>query len=106
MAATPNLPEHKSTCKYERNDQDLWTDCTCGVTFNFKSFLHWQQQARELVVGCLLSAADVNTRSIIGHLAYKRIMGIAQSENPEMVQEITEKRHQIHENITQVLLTS
>jgi hypothetical protein len=58
--------------------------------FNGKPFSHWQREADELVVELILRAALQHTdpTSIIGHIARKRLLEIAQAENPILVKKV------------------
>lgn len=58
--------------------------------FNRKPFSHWQAEADELVVELILRAALQHTdpTSIIGFMARKRLLAIAQAENPTLVKKV------------------
>ena len=65
--------------------------------FNGKPFSHWQDQADELVVESILRAALPHTEaehpSIIGYLAGKRLMEIAQAESPTLLEKVLDQRN-------------
>jgi len=57
--------------------------------FNGKPFSHWEDEAEELVIETLLrSSHNFDQRSLIGHLASKRLMEIATKENPTLVERV------------------
>lgn len=58
-----------------------------------KPMSHWEHEAKKLVVEILVRGyINLDTRSIIGELASKRLMELANAENPETVKEVLETR--------------
>jgi hypothetical protein len=53
---------------------------------------HWDAMAAELVIDCLIRASMVDTRSVVGHKASKRLLEIAQAENPDLFLQILDER--------------
>ena len=53
---------------------------------------HWEREAKKLVVELLYRASMVDTRSIIGTLASKRLVELAVAEDPEILKEVIETR--------------
>lgn len=60
--------------------------------FNGKPIEHWQREATKLVIDQLVRASMVDTRSVIGAAASKRLLELAQAESPELYQETLTER--------------
>lgn len=77
--------------------------------FNGKPFQHWQDLADELVIENLVRAAgQTDERSLVGYLAHKRLMELAEAENPTLFQRVLAQRDRCHagfRNIMQEILS-
>jgi len=60
--------------------------------FNGKPMAHWDAKADELMIRCLLDAANLDTRSIIGAKAAERIINLAMAINPVLVRKLISDR--------------
>lgn len=60
--------------------------------FNGKPAEHWDREAEKLVIDCLVRASMLDTRSIVGEKASKRLLELAQAENPELYQAVLDER--------------
>jgi hypothetical protein len=62
--------------------------------FNGKPFAHWQAEADELVVELIARAAlqHTDSRSLIGHIARKRLLAIARAESPTLFARVLAQR--------------
>ena len=99
-----HLPKHSLWCPYVCSKEDLWVNCECKkAEFNGKPFTHWQNEARELVLDSLLRASMLETSSIIGYLAHKRIIDLAKKESPELLKRAVEERATMSQNMLRVL---
>lgn len=56
--------------------------------FNGKPLEHWVAKADELVMQCLVSAMNVDTRGIVGAIAHERIRHLAKGVNPVMFEKV------------------
>lgn len=97
------LPKHSPLCPYVCFKEDLWVNCECNAKFLGKPFLHWQNEARELVVDRLLRASMLETSSIIGYLAHNRLIDLAKKESPELLKRAIEERATMSENMLHAL---
>lgn len=57
--------------------------------FNDKPMSHWDAKSDELVIRCLLDAANLDTRSIVGAKASQRLMNLAMAISPSLVHKLT-----------------
>lgn len=64
---------------------------------------HWEREAKKLVVEMLLRASMIDTRSIIGTLASKRLAELAYAEDPEILKEVMEERDRCVTNLGRAL---
>ncbi len=71
--------------------------------FNGKPMSHWKQQAHELVVSQLLTAANLDTRALPCKLARDRLMELALAEDAALVKKITSDRERTMANVSRVL---
>ncbi len=61
--------------------------------FNGKPIKHWEDMAKKVVVQCLIrSSESLDTNSIVGEMAAKRLMSLALGENRLLVGEVLEER--------------
>jgi len=60
--------------------------------FNGKPMSHWQWEADKLVIDCLVRASMVDTRSLVGEMASKRLLELAKNENPHLYQTVLDER--------------
>lgn len=62
--------------------------------FNGKSFEHWESLAEEHVIEAVVRAALHNSdpRSLIGYIAAKRLMEIAEKRNPTILGTVLAQR--------------
>jgi hypothetical protein len=52
--------------------------------FNGKPLSYWEDKADELLMQCLVSAMNVDTRSLVGAIAHERLKHLAMGINPNM----------------------
>jgi hypothetical protein len=68
--------------------------------FNGKPLEHWNKQADKLLMQCLISASNVDTRSLVGRIVSDRIILLAQAIDPdgyrETLQEIRRMQANMH----------
>jgi hypothetical protein len=60
--------------------------------FNGKPMAHWDAQADELLIRCLLDAANLDTRSIVGAKTAERIISLAMAIDPVTVRKLMADR--------------
>jgi len=56
-------------------------------TFNGKPLSHWKHEARRIVIGQLIHAAQLDTRSLPAKLASDRLLELARLEDQKMFNE-------------------
>lgn len=56
--------------------------------FNGKDLGHWHAKAEELVMQCLVSAMNVDTRSLPGMLAHEQLRSLAMGVNPLLFEKV------------------
>ena len=72
--------------------------------FNGKPFSHWEQMADELVIEQLVRAANLGEhQSLIGYLASKRLMELAQTENPTILERVLTTRDRCVQGFQQIM---
>jgi hypothetical protein len=67
--------------------------------FNGKPLEHWINQADKLLMQCLISAANVDTRSLVGRIVSDRIVMLAQAINPALYRETQEEIRRMQANM-------
>jgi hypothetical protein len=71
--------------------------------FNGKPLSHWQWEADKLVIDCLVRASMVDTRSLVGEMASKRILELAKAENPHLYQTVLDERDRCRVGLAAVM---
>lgn len=56
--------------------------------FNGKPLEYWHAKSDELLMQCLISAMNVDTRSLPGAIVHERIKSLAQAINPEVFKRV------------------
>jgi hypothetical protein len=73
--------------------EDFYSIIEKRSMYNGQPFSYWQSQADELAVELIVrSAESTDSRSLIGHLARKRLLEIAQAENPTVYEKVLASR--------------
>jgi hypothetical protein len=68
-----------------------------------KPMSHWRTQARRLLMDCLVRAANIDKRGIVGAMVAERLEQIALSEDPEMYVEVLEEVDRYHANMARAI---
>ena len=64
---------------------------------------HWRKEASKLVVECLVRASNLDTRSVIGDIAARRLIELAIEESPEFFKEVTDERDRCINNMNAII---
>jgi len=59
---------------------------------------HWELKAKELVIDCLVRASSMDTNSIIGEIASKRLLELAKAEDKKVFNETLKAKNHSAEN--------
>lgn len=72
--------------------------------FNGKPIAHWEKMAEELVVSTLVRASfSIDSLSLPGQIASRKIMGMALGVNRVMVAEVVETRDRCQQSMQEFL---
>ena len=66
--------------------------------FNGKPMAHWEALSDELMIRCLLDAANLDTRSIVGSKTAERIINLAMAIDPVTVRKLMADRENWQRN--------